>query len=104
MITALVVPTATVLGLRMWLARARAGVPAQAVVDLDKSELAQTVAAVQERLTELSGQLENMSRDWEERDRRLTRQLNALLALTERPSRIDLSVGDKPGARRSPRA
>jgi hypothetical protein len=103
LIAALVVPAATVLGLRLWLARPRAGPPAAEHVDSDASELAQTIAAVQERLNELSGQLETMSRDWEERDRRLSGQLNVLLALTERPGRIDLSVGGKPGGRRSPR-
>jgi hypothetical protein len=96
-IAALFVPAATVLGLRMWLARSRARAPAQAAADSQTPELAQTVAAVQERLTELSGQLEDMGRDWEERDRRLTRQLNALLALTERPSKIDLSAAGEPG-------
>jgi hypothetical protein len=102
-IAGLVVPAATVLGLRVWLVRSRAGGSAQPVADQDNSELARSVAAVQDRLAELTGQLETMSRAWEERDRRLTGQLNALLALTERPGRFDLSVGDRPDARRSTR-
>jgi hypothetical protein len=44
-----------------------------------------------------------MSRDWADRDRRLTSQLNALLALTDRPRAFDLSVEDRPGGRRSTR-
>jgi hypothetical protein len=103
LIAGLVVPTATVLGLRFWRIRSRADARARAVADLDRSELTKTVTAVQERLTELSGQIETMSRDWEDRDRRLTGQLNALLALTERPRRLDLSVGDRPGPRGSSR-
>ncbi|HEU5160219.1 MAG TPA: hypothetical protein VFU43_24695 [Streptosporangiaceae bacterium] len=103
-ITGLVVPAVTVLGLWAWLTRSRAGAAARAVADLDRSELARTVTAVQQRLTELSGQLDTMSRDWEERDRRLTGQLNALLAMTERPNRFDLPVRDKPAARRPRRS
>jgi HAMP domain-containing protein len=103
LIAGLVVPTATVLGLRLWRVRSRADVRARALADLNNSELAKTVAAVQERLTELSGQIETMNQDWEERDNRLTGQLNALLALTERPRRLDLSVGDRPSVRRSSR-
>jgi hypothetical protein len=102
-IAGVVVPTATVLGLRVWLVRSRSGGQAHSVADQDNSELARSIAVVRERLAELTGQLETMSRDWEERDRRLTTQLNMLLALTERPRRFDLSVGDRPGARRSSR-
>jgi len=103
-IAGLVVPAATVLGLRVWLVRSRAGGPAHPVPDQDNSQLVASVAAVQERLAELTGQLATMSRDWEERDRRLTTQLNALLALTERPRGFDLSVGEQPAARRSSRS
>jgi hypothetical protein len=103
-IAGVVVPTATVFGLWAWRVRSRAGGPAvRSGADLDNSELARSVAAVQERLTELTGQLETMSRDWDERDRRLTGQLNALLALTERLRGFDLSVGDRPGVRGSKR-
>jgi hypothetical protein len=103
-IAGLAVPAATVLGLRLWLARSHADAHArQAVDDPDKSDLAGAVAAVQDRLTELTDQLETLRTDWEERDRRLTRQLNALLTLTERATRIDLSFGGKSGTRRSPR-
>jgi hypothetical protein len=102
-IAGVVVPTATIFGLWAWRVRSRQGWPAVRSADLDNSELARSVAAVQERLTELTGQLETMSRDWEDRDRRLTSQLNALLELTERPRIRDLSVGDRPGGRRSTR-
>jgi hypothetical protein len=103
-IAGVVVPTATVFCLWAWRVRSRAGGPAvRSVADLDNSELARSVAAVQERLTELTGQLETMSRDWADRDRRLTSQLNALLALTDRPRAFDLSVEDRPGGRRSTR-
>jgi hypothetical protein len=99
-IAGVVVPTATVFGLWAWRVRARAAGPdVRTVADGDNAELARSVAAVQERLTELTGQLETMSRDWEERDRRLTGRLNALLELTERPRRLDLSAGDRPGER-----
>ena len=98
LISALFVPTATVIGLRVWFARSWASGPARAVVDLDQSELAQSVGAVRRQLLELSDQVETLSRDWEERDRRLTSQLNALLELTDRLRPINLSaVGDKPG-------
>jgi HAMP domain-containing protein len=100
-IAGLAVPAATVLGLWWWLARSRASASAQPDADLDTSDLAETVAAVQDRLTELSAQLETMREDWEERDRRLSGKLNALLALTERATRIDLPIGGKPGTRRS---
>jgi hypothetical protein len=94
---ALIVPAATVLGLRVWFGR-RPDVPPRPVADLDSSELAQTLAALQERLKELGDQVETMNRDGEERDQRLTGRLNSLLAMTERPTRFDLSVGHPPGA------
>ena len=102
-IAALAVPAATFFGLRWWLARppARGAVPA--APDQDMAELAKTVAAVQDRLTELSGQLESMRAAAEARERRLTGRLNSLLALTEGSTRIDLSFGGKSGTRGSPR-
>jgi hypothetical protein len=117
-IAGFVVPAATVLGLRIWFVRSRAAGPpdsaGDSVADRENADLARSVADVQERLAELTGQLETMSRDWRERDRRLTTQLNSLLALTERPRRFDLFAGDagdvggdsaggRAGARRSSR-
>lgn len=102
MIAALTVPAVTVLALWLWLARSRAGVAARAAADEsgDMAELAQTVSVVQHRLAELSGRIETLTREWDERDRRLTGRLNALLALTERPpGRIDLTRANR-GARR----
>lgn len=99
---ALAVPAATVLGL-WWFARSRGGASVHTASDPDKSGLAASVAAIEERLNELTDRLETMRDDAVERERRLTGRLNALLALTERATRIDLSVGEKPGARRPPR-
>jgi hypothetical protein len=103
-VAALMVPATTVLALWLWLARSRAGAAARGADEPgesgDMAELTRTISVVQERLAELSGRIEIMHREWHERDRRLTVRLNALLALTERPGRIDLSIRAKRGARR----
>jgi hypothetical protein len=85
----LAVPAATCLGLwGWWLAGGRSR-------KADDAGLAQSVEAVQQRLTELSDQLESMSRHWEERDSRLTGQLNSLIELTEQLGRVDPWIGEK---------
>jgi hypothetical protein len=93
------VPAATFLGLRLWYLRSRAatGAAAQGDADQSESELARSVTAMQDRLTELSDQLEAMSRDWAERDHRLKSQLNDLLTFTEQMARIDPWIGEKIG-------
>jgi hypothetical protein len=101
-IAGLAVPAATFFGLRLWFVRSRA-----VAVTRDDADLAHSVAAMQDRLAELSGQLESMSRDWEERDLRLKGQISELLAFTEQMARIDPWIrersGENPGARRAPR-
>jgi hypothetical protein len=92
----LAVPAATCLGLWLWFVRTRSA----AAVDRDESELARSLAAVQDQLAELSDQLESVSRHWAERDSRLTGQLNALLRLTEQLGSVDPWIGGKPGGRR----
>lgn len=116
-IAGLAVPATTFLGLRLWYVRSRTATAAAVPGDADQgeAELTRSVAAMQDRLIELSDQLEAMSKDWAERDHRLKGQLNQLLAVTEQMARIDPWIGDKageklgdrlggkPGARKSPR-
>jgi hypothetical protein len=105
-IAGLAVPAATFCGLRLWFVRSRAAA-VQADTDQAEPGLARSVAALQDRLGELSGQLETMSRDWEDRDLRLKGQLSELLAFTEQMARIDPWIrersGENPGAQKSPR-
>jgi hypothetical protein len=99
-VAGLAVPTATCIGLWLWAVRTRSSALPAGAADEDDSELARSVAAVADRLAELSDQLEVMSRHWEERDSRLTGQLNALIKLTEQLGRVDPWIGEKPGERR----
>jgi hypothetical protein len=108
----LAVPAATYLGLRLWSIRSSGPAPiaqdGRADARSDGSDLAQSVVAVQARLKELTDQLAAMSRDWEERDRRLTEQIQGLIGLTEQAAKVNAEMavsrrGSTGGARRDPR-
>jgi hypothetical protein len=101
---ALAVPVATCLGLWIWYLRTAAIAPHVGDRrDHDGSDTAQSVAAVQDRLRELSGRLDGMSRDWAARDRELTGRLGALIAFTEQLANVDPWIGEPRGERKSSR-
>jgi hypothetical protein len=106
-IAGLAVPAATVFGLRLWFMRSRAAAALRDDADHGEADLARSVADLQDRLAELSGQLESMSKNWEERDLRLKGQISELLTFTEQMARIDPWIrersGESPGTRRAPR-